>query len=218
MPSLSSLFVTKLYRAELGRAGRRNGDVKAACLAIAAEDRAGQSWSAANGYRGYTSYASLDDLTWRAPVLSDLIARIDGHVTALARSIDLDLGRRRRLVLDSFWINILEPGGHHTAHIHPHSVVSGTYYADVPAGAGAIRFEDPRHGFMMAAPPRRAAARLANRTFIDVAPKAGTLLLWESWLRHEVPVNKGRRARISLSFNYRQQRSAGPARGSAETP
>ena len=57
---------------------------------------------------------------------------------------------------------------------------------------------------MMAAPPRKPKARLTNRTFVEIAPKAGTLLLWESWLRHEVPENKARRDRISVSFNYRQ--------------
>ena len=81
--------------------------------------------------------------------------------------------------------------------------MSGTFYVDVPKGASAIRFEDPRHAMMMAAPPRKASARLANRPFVSVEPKPGTLLLWESWLRHEVPVNNARRARISLSFNYR---------------
>ena len=29
---------------------------------LAAEDAAGQAWCKANGYGGYTSYASLDDL------------------------------------------------------------------------------------------------------------------------------------------------------------
>lgn len=202
MPRIASHFVTPIYRAEIGGAGQRlNGEVKAACLSIAAEDRAGRAWSSAHNYRGYTSYASLNDLTWRSPVLAELAVLFDAHVSAFAKSIDLDLGRRR-LVLDSFWINILEPGGHHAAHIHPHSVVSGTYYADVPAGSSAIRFEDPRLGMMMAAPPRKATARLANRTFVAVVPKSGTVLLWESWLRHEVPVNKARRPRISLSFNY----------------
>ena len=118
-----------------------------------------------------------------------------------ARELDLELDRRK-LALDSIWINILEPGGVHAAHIHPHSVVSGTYYVAVPRGAGAIRFEDPRLGLMMAAPPRKPGARRDNRTFVDVEPAPGTLLLWESWLRHEVPLNRARRERISISFNY----------------
>jgi uncharacterized protein (TIGR02466 family) len=72
----------------------------------------------------------------------------------------------------------------------------------VPPSADVIKFEDPRLGLMMAAPPRKAGARRENRTFITVAPKPGTVLLWESWLRHEVPVNRSRKDRISLSFNY----------------
>ncbi|MFM9942095.1 MAG: TIGR02466 family protein [Hyphomicrobiaceae bacterium] len=203
MPRLDTLFVTRIKRAELGARARDLIDgVRTTCLAIAEEDRAGQAWCREHGYRGYTSYASLDDLVRRASVFDDLVRRIDPKVAAFARTLDLDLGGRR-LVLDSLWINVLEPGGHHTAHIHPHAVVSGTFYVDVPKGASAIRFEDPRLTQMMAAPPRKAQARMANRTFVSVEPKVGTLLLWESWLRHEVPVNNARRARISLSFNYR---------------
>lgn len=201
MRSLDSLFVTKLYRAELGEPARLNRDLAAAIRAIAADDRAGQAWCRANGYPGYTSYASLDDLTVRAPPFADLERALDAHAAAFARDLDLDLARRP-LKLDSIWINVLEPGGHHTAHIHPHAVVSGTYYVAVPKGAGAIKFEDPRLGLMMAAPPRKAEARPENRTFVTVEPKPGTVLLWESWLRHEVPASRARAERISVSFNY----------------
>jgi uncharacterized protein (TIGR02466 family) len=72
----------------------------------------------------------------------------------------------------------------------------------VPRGASAIKFEDPRLPLMMAAPMRKANAKAANRTFVTVEPKAGTLLLWESWLRHEVPLNAAKGQRISVSFNY----------------
>ncbi|MGN6149344.1 MAG: TIGR02466 family protein, partial [Rhizomicrobium sp.] len=92
--------------------------------------------------------------------------------------------------------------GLHTAHIHPHSVVSGTYYVEVPKGAADIRFEDPRLAMMMAAPPRKARARRENQTFAQVSPKPGTLLLWESFLRHEVMPNTAPGKRISISFNY----------------
>jgi uncharacterized protein (TIGR02466 family) len=114
----------------------------------------------------------------------------------------MDLGKRR-LVVDSIWINVLEPGGHHAAHIHPNAVVSGTCYVEVPEGASAIRFEDPRLPLMMAAPPRRVRAAREAQTFVSVVPKVGTLLLWESWLRHEVPVNTAGSERISVSFNYK---------------
>lgn len=203
MARIEELFVTQIYRAALAPPRAQfNAEVKNACLAISEEDGAGQAWCRANGYRGYTSYASLNDLTWRSPIFADLVSEIDAHVAIFAKSVAFDLGGRG-LACDSIWINVLEPGGFHTAHIHPHSVVSGTYYVDVPDGASAIRFEDPRLALMMSAPPRKANARRPMRTFVTEEPKAGTLLLWESWLRHEVPVNEARRPRISVSFNYR---------------
>lgn len=202
MARITPHFVTHIYRAEIGGAGNLTADVRNECQIIAAEDRAGQTWSRQHGYRGYTSYASLNDLPWRSSVFASLVRRLDTHARLFARRLDFDLGGKG-LALDSLWINMLESGGHHAAHIHPLSVISGTFYADVPPGASAIRFEDPRHALMMAAPPRKANARRTNRAFVDVEPKPGTLLLWESWLRHEVPPNKARRSRISVSFNYR---------------
>jgi uncharacterized protein (TIGR02466 family) len=203
MPTIDSLFVTKVYRAELtgSKAERMNTELEAACLSIAEDDEAGQRWCAKNGYPGYTSYASLNDLPWRVPLFGDLVKALDGHVKAFAKELEYDLGTSK-LTLDSLWINILPPGGVHTSHIHPHSVISGTYYVTIPDGASALKLEDPRLGFMMAAPPRRRKARPENRQFAYMAPSPGTVLLWESWLRHEVPVNEAESERISVSFNY----------------
>ena len=200
MAQIENLFVTQLYRAQI--TGQAIVGLLETCLGIAAEDRAGQAWSRKNSYPGYTSYASLTDLPVRASIFATLIKRIDTHVDRFALALELDLGDRR-LRLDSIWINVLEPGGHHTAHIHPHSVISGTYYVDIPSGASAIRFEDPRLPQMMAAPPRHSTASRSNRQFVAVEPTRGALLLWESWLRHEVPVNTARSERVSVSFNYR---------------
>lgn len=203
MSTIETLFVTKIYRAELNdpRHAHLNADIEAASLSIAEDDEAGQRWCAKNGYPGYTSYASLNDLPWRVPVFGELLKALNTHVAAFARELEFDL-KGRKLVLDSLWINILPPGGVHTSHIHPHSVVSGTYYVTIPDGASALKLEDPRLGFMMAAPPRKAKARQENRQFAYMAPKPGTVLLWESWLRHEVPVNEAESERISVSFNY----------------
>jgi uncharacterized protein (TIGR02466 family) len=206
MAHIDTLFVTKIYRAELtgDRAERLNAELEAACLSIAEDDEAGQRWCAKNSYPGYTSYASLNDLPWRVPVFGELLKALNTHVTAYAKELEFDL-KGRKLVLDSLWINILPPGGVHTSHIHPHSVVSGTYYVTVPEGASALKLEDPRLGFMMAAPPRKAKAKPENRQFAYMRPTPGTVLLWESWLRHEVPVNEAESERISISFNYNWQ-------------
>ncbi|HWA70337.1 MAG TPA: TIGR02466 family protein [Rhizomicrobium sp.] len=189
------LFPTSLYR---GRIAVAQG-LEQTCLGLAGEDVAGQRWSKKHGYGGYTSYASLNDLTRRASIIAELEQRIARQVAAFARELQFDLGGRK-LTLDSLWLNVMEKGAIHAPHIHPHSVLSGTYYVTAPPKSGAIRFEDPRLGLMMAAPARKDNARLANRRFVEVPPKAGTLLIWESWLRHGVEANAARR--ISISFNY----------------
>jgi len=198
MPKSQALFVTRLYR---GRIAVPDG-LEGTCLGIAAEDQAGRRWSRDHGYGGYTSYASLNDLIRRASIFDDLERAIARHVSAFARELQFDLGGRK-LALDSLWINVMEKGALHTPHIHPHSVVSGTYYVTVPPRSGTIRFEDPRLPMMMAAPPRKKTARPENCSFVDVDPKPGMLLLWESWLRHGVEPNGARGKRISASFNYR---------------
>ncbi|MGE3831523.1 MAG: TIGR02466 family protein, partial [Parvibaculaceae bacterium] len=70
-----------------------------------------------------------------------------------------------------------------------------------PEGSGPIVFEDPRHAMMMAAPPRRKSAPREMHTYVSETPEPGALLIWESWLRHEVPLNRAEGERISVSFN-----------------
>jgi len=188
------LFATHFYEGALADDALL-AELDDACRELAAEDGAGQAWSREHGYRGYTSYASLSDLPQRDPRFGDLVRHLNRHVAAFARECGFELGGRR-LKLDSLWVNVLQPGGTHSGHIHPHSVVSGTIYIAVPPGAGPLKIEDPRLPLMMAAPQRPG-------TFVYAEPSPGTIFLWESWLRHEVPAGGGKAPRISVSFNYR---------------
>ena len=189
-----ALFPTLFYDADLGDEALI-ADLDRACRALAAEDRAGQRWSKEHRYRGYTSYASLDDLPVRDPAFGDLKRLLDRHVAAFSRECAFDLGRKK-LKLDSMWANVMKPGGTHSGHLHPHSVVSGTVYVAVPPGAGALKLEDPRLPMLMAAP-------LRPDTFVYAEPAPGRVFLWESWLRHEVMPGNAKAERISISFNYR---------------
>lgn len=204
MADISSLFVTRLYRAALSEHGPAvdADELAASCYSIAEDDEAGQEWCEANGYPGYTSYASLTDLGWRFPIFAAAVKALDKHVVAFAEDLAFDLGDKR-LKLEDIWINILPEGGIHTGHIHPHSVISGTTYVAMPEGTSALRLEDPRLPMMMAAPVRRKDAPAGLKTFHYEAPKVGDVLLWESWLRHEVPMNMAEEERVSVSFNYK---------------
>ena len=203
MSNIKSLFTTRLYHAALSEHGPTvdADELTASCLTIAEDDEAGQDWCDKNDFPGYTSYASLSDLDWRFPIFKDVVTALDLHVTEFSKDLDFDLGDKT-ITLDSLWINILPYGGIHTAHIHPHSIISGTTYVAMPEGTSAIKFEDPRLAMMMAAPTRKKTACAELRSFFYAKPKVGDVLLWESWLRHEVPMNMAKDDRISVSFNY----------------
>ena len=189
------LFATPLLEAELDDAALL-ADLAQSIRSLARDDQAGRAWSRAHGYRGYTSYASLNDLPRRDPAFAALGRTLQRHAAGFARQ----LGWSVRPKLDSLWVNLLKAGGHHSAHIHPHAILSGTLYVDAPGGSGAIRFEDPRLGLMMAAPLRAADAAEHLQPFVSLTPRPGLLLMWESGLRHEVL--PGKAERLSISFNF----------------
>ena len=204
MPKIRNLFATPLYQAHLSEHGPAVDPVEleASCYSIAEDDEAGQEWCEDNDYPGYTSYASLTDLPWRFPIFEAVKQALDLHVAAFAEELAFDLADRP-LELEDLWINILPEGGTHSSHIHPHSVISGTTYVAMPEGTSALKLEDPRLPMMMAAPTRRKGAPEHLKPFIYVKPVVGDVLLWESWLRHEVPMNMSEEDRISVSFNYK---------------
>lgn len=204
MSDIRSLFATRLYRAKLADHGPAidTAELAASCYSIAEDDEAGQDWCETEGYPGYTSYASLTDLPWRFPIFAEVVKALDAHVAAFAEDLAFDLDGRS-LVLEDIWINILPEGGSHGSHIHPHSVISGTTYVQMPGGTSALKLEDPRLPMMMAAPVRKKDCRDELKSFVYVTPEVGDVLLWESWLRHEVPMNMAEDDRISVSFNYR---------------
>ena len=194
-----SLFVTRVYEGEV--ADKRMLDELAHSIrTLAGDDKAGRRWSRDCGYAGYTSYASLDDLPKRDPAFADLARLLKPRVAEFATACAMKTDKPLRL--DSLWVNSLPASGLHRAHIHPHSVISGTLYVEVPKGSGSICFEDPRLPMMMAAPSKVEGAPEELRTLVTIDPRPGLLLLWESWLRHEVLAGTGKGERLSISFNF----------------
>lgn len=202
MATIESLFVTRFYRADLFEADKDASldEVHAIALSMAEDDEAGIRWCRKHNYPGYTSYSSDTQLAWRFPLFKTIVKSLEAHAKAFAQDLAFDLGRKK-LTIDNIWVNVLPEGGHHTSHIHPHSVLSGTFYVTTPKGT-ALKLEDPRHGFMMHAPNRKTNAPRELQAFIFQTPQPGELFLWESWLRHEVVANRAEEDRISVSFNF----------------
>jgi uncharacterized protein (TIGR02466 family) len=198
-----SWFATSIYHEPLQPGGRQrfNDELADECRNLRDFDDAGRRWSAKNYPGGYTSYASLNQLHKFSSTFGGLERKLTAHVRRFAHRLEMDL-RGRTVHLTDLWVNIMPEHAAHSLHLHPLSFISGTYYVVTPRGCAGLKFEDPRLSKFMAAPPKIAGARPANRPHITYPARAGHLILFESWLRHEVAANRTAAERISVSFNY----------------
>lgn len=197
------LFPTLIYVAPLRRTGvaALNRRLLREVLQLRADDSAGRRWSQRNYPGGYTSYGSQCRLQQISPTFAILERWMRPHLRRFARDLALDL-EGRELAMTDCWANIMPSAVVHGLHLHPLSTLSGTYYLRTPAGSSGLKFEDPRLDRYMAAPPRRADAPEEQRPWHTVPARTGQVVLFESWLRHEVPPNPSRTERISISFNF----------------
>jgi uncharacterized protein (TIGR02466 family) len=202
MPT-QALFPTLVYSAALQKRGatKFNQQLLRECRQLRLDDAAGRNWSRRNYPGGYTSYASQHRLYEISPRFAALRALLLPHLARFVRSVEWDL-RGRKLAMTDCWVNIMPHRVVHSLHLHPLSSVSGTYYVQVPSGTPGIKFEDPRLDKFMAAPPRSSSCSVPNRQWVTVAASAGQVVLFESWLRHEVTPNTRRQERVSISFNF----------------
>ena len=200
---MRSFFPTRIYAAPLQRQPWKafNDRLLRECLQLRHDDGAGQRWSAANYPGGYTSYGSASRMQLLSPTFARLDKLLMRHVLKYAAALELDL-EDRALTMTDCWVNIMPRHVVHSLHLHPLSTISGTYYVQTPRGAPGLKFEDPRLDRYMAAPPRKSGCRSENLPWVTMPAAAGNLLLFESWLRHEVVPNPVDRERISISFNY----------------
>ncbi|QDK37817.1 TIGR02466 family protein [Bdellovibrio sp. NC01] len=200
---IKTLFPTFVYYAPLKSNGlvQLNKEIKVEAKKFSEIDEEGQVWSAKNYKGGYTSYGSIAQLHQVSTTFELLEKDINKHVRKFVKHLEMDIDPRE-LKMSSCWINIMPSDVHHSMHIHPLSVISGTYYVQTPKNSSAIKFEDPRLDAFMASPPRKHDAKDHNQRFYSLQPQAGNVVLFESWLRHEVPRNDSNDERISISFNY----------------
>jgi uncharacterized protein (TIGR02466 family) len=200
---MHEFFPTYVYTSTLQRSGSRdlNRQLLKEGRQLKIDDAAGRRWSAKNYRGGYTSYGSSHQLHRLSPTFQDLERRLKRHVKAFAEAVEWDL-KGRELAMTDCWLNIMSRNAVHGLHLHPLSTLSGTYYVQVPAGSPGIKFEDPRLDRYMAAPPRLVRAGPKNRPWITLPAAAGHVVLFESWLRHEVASHPTAAERVSVSFNY----------------
>lgn len=201
--SLTSLFSSSIYKQALPLKNKKIflRELITECQNLKKMDLQGQAWSKNHYLGGYTSYSSYSNLHTWSSTFQFLESKIKPNVIRFLDSQGYDT-RHKNVLMTNIWVNIMGHQTTHSGHIHPRSVVSGTFYVQMPKDSVGIKFEDPRMNFMMSCLPKKKKLPLSLQNFIALQPKPGDLVLFESWMRHEVPPNPSKQERISISFNY----------------
>jgi len=93
------------------------------------------------------------------------------------------------------------PGSYNKVHSHPHNFLSGAFYLQVPEDSGKLTFHNPHPQSEILAPPMKPDQSIHLAPRVGWQPKVKDLLIFPSWLNHEVEVNNSQEERIMLSFN-----------------
>ncbi len=105
--------------------------------------------------------------------------------------------------IKEMWVNILQPGGHQIIHTHANSFISGVIYLTKSDPSAMTVFHKNIGGstyiFRHFSEKAEMGPFNADKWAMPEADP-GDLILFPSYLLHEVPVNKGER-RITLAFN-----------------
>jgi uncharacterized protein (TIGR02466 family) len=122
------------------------------------------------------------------------------NTLAVEHGVNLDT---TKAVMSNLWVNKMNRGARHSRHAHPASHYSGTFYVDTPKDCASIRFHNPiKDLWGLAYPPIEQDNHISAQC-IDYAPNRGELLVWNSWLYHEVLENQSDSPRTSISFNIK---------------
>lgn len=114
--------------------------------------------------------------------------------------------------IPSLWCQFSNQGVHHDIHTHGNCSWSGVYYLDVDPDPqrtthttlatlnGVTRFYGPYFNRLGGAHADFGNAYL-QQPHIDIAPEAGKLIVFPSWLAHQAMPYIGEKDRVILSFN-----------------
>ena len=110
--------------------------------------------------------------------------------------------------IGNMWAIINRSGDVNDYRSHPGSYWSGVYYVDDggiaanPALGGELEFLDPRGAVpLMNAPHLRIAGHRSAGSSERLVPQAGRMVLFPSWVLHQVRPYRGTADRISVAFN-----------------
>lgn len=146
------------------------------------------AWGYKNTYNPGIGIAELPEM-----------AKFKSYILNVAREFLGHLGYNKIEFEPQIFTSQMNEKDSHGRHAHPGAVLSGVFYLNMPPGASPIQFYDPRPWRDTRVLPVKKETEYTRSSF-NFNPSSGDLIMWESWLHHEVIPNNCK-DRVTLVFN-----------------
>lgn len=166
------------------------------CYDLKKHDEIGIVKSNTNGWHSKQFFQQQFDETQKKLFINKLEEKLN------KLSLHLNYG----LTVTDFWININSSGSLNVSHSHPGSLLSGCFYVKVPEeNSGNLVFENPIFDLIWAYCARwnikeEEINKISTLKWYH-QPKENKCIIFPSWLKHSVEVNRSNEDRISIAFN-----------------
>lgn len=144
-----------------------------------------------------------DTLLHQRKDMAEITKAIASACAASAKELNFDFVGFELSITD-MWLNRNGPGDLNKPHVHPHAILSGVYYVQIPADSGNFEFFDPVAARVSTQYPV-SAKKPGYAPSVEITPVEGGLVIFPSWLQHWVQPNRGTGDRVSISFNVGYQ-------------
>lgn len=200
-PTVASLFATPVVTVDVADAETLSAELRRA-IELRASTHPGTQHSNLGGWQ-----SEWDMDRWGGPAAIKLLAiarNTANRVTSDRAGNQVTVTWRANM-----WANINRSGHGNEFHSHPGSFWSAVYYVDDggidadPALGGELEFMDPRGPGPAMYAPNLAFGKFglsagANET---IRPRKGRLVMFPSWILHQVRPYAGTSTRISIAMN-----------------
>jgi uncharacterized protein (TIGR02466 family) len=131
------------------------------------------------------------------PLFNNLYSEVKKHVNRFAR--ELHVHKDLEFNCQQSWANIYHKNDYQESHFHPNFVFSAVYYAKTTPDTKII-FENP---VMDMFPLEVEVSTDVNKTYEIIYPQTGDLIIFRSYLRHQIPVHTTDDKKITIAFNFK---------------
>lgn len=206
--AIRTCFAVPLVNTALPQAGRLNPALRERLLAWERDE--GERTSVPTEVPKHAVYESDFSLFYRKdPLVAELaqwcLASLGELIMRINRYSSAEMQNLR--IYHHSWYHVTRHGGFTGMHDHPMASWSGVYCvspgearADLP-DSGVLRLHDTRAPSMYLDPGNARLASPYSAGTIPLHLQAGELVLFPSWLMHEVTPFWGRDERITVAFN-----------------